>query len=84
MLIASIQSVLGRLARAALRSLRIQTKMRRNAAAVRHLESLPDYLQRDVGLPHDVAIADVVDGAVSRRGAVSDTHRPLAIEPHAV
>ena len=84
MLIASMHSILAGMGRE-IATLRLtHARKRRNAMSVLHLEALPAYLRRDIGLPDDADIVDVVEHGLVRRQADTHTCRPIAIQPHAV
>lgn len=84
MSIASTRSTLDRIAHATRALIRGHAKKRSNAITVRHLATLPAYLRRDIGLPDDADIAEVVEHGLARRPAGEEIRRHHAMLPHAV
>lgn len=84
MSIASPRSALDRIAHATRTLISSQAKKRSNAITVRHLATLPAYLRRDIGLPDDADIAEVVEHGLARRPAGEEMRRHHAMLPHAV
>lgn len=83
MLIAAIPSILARLGHAAVARMRDYSRKHHNARTICHLEALPAYLRRDIGLPDDADIAAIVDHGPAGRATDREPCRPLSILPHA-
>lgn len=83
MLIETVRSVFAHVVDAVEIVMLDHARRRSNAMAVRHIEDLPVYLRRDIGILDDAEIGDAVERG-GRRTDDRDACRPLAIVPHAV
>ena len=83
MLIETVRSVFAQLVDAVEIVMLDRARKRSNAIAVRHIEDLPAYLRRDIGILDDAQIGDAVERG-GRRIDDQDACRSLAIVPHAV
>nr|WP_295466112.1 hypothetical protein [Mesorhizobium sp.] len=84
MSIGSPRSALARIAHMTRAMIRGHAKKRSNAITVRHLATLPAYLRRDIGLPDNADIAEVVEHGLARRPAGEEMRRHHTMLPHAV
>lgn len=82
--IESIQSVFARIVDTTELLMRDHSRKRSNAMTVRHIAALPAYLRRDIGLPDDADIVEVVEHGLARRPAGEEMRHHHAILPHAV
>ena len=81
---ASNHSVLARIARATKTLIRGHARKRSNAMAVHHIETLPTYLRRDIGLPDDADIVDAVEHGLARRATGEEARHHVTLLPHAI
>jgi len=83
MLIETVRSVFAHLVDAVEFVMLDHARKRSNAMAIRHIEDLPAYLRRDIGILDDAQIGDAVERG-GHRIDDRDACRPFAIVPHAV
>ncbi|MCO5160434.1 MAG: hypothetical protein M9939_04820 [Mesorhizobium sp.] len=61
-----------------------RARKRAKAMAVRHIEDLPAYLRRDIGIRDDADIVEVVEHGLARRPAGKEIRHGDPILPHAI
>ena len=83
MSISVVHSIVAGLGNGAARFLSRRARANQHAQAIVHLEALPDYLRRDIGLPEDVSLAEAVERGLTPVTCDRETHRDLIFAPHA-
>ncbi len=76
----SINSILARIADAMAKLTRERDIIYANALAIRHIEVMPDYLRRDIGVPEGADIAAVIERGTAR-GEDNGIRRVTAARP---
>jgi hypothetical protein len=84
MLTAAIHAMLARALRETAILRRFHARKHSNAMAIRHLEALPAYLRRDIGLADGADIAAAVEHGIPRRAPDADGAHCPGILPHAI
>jgi hypothetical protein len=84
MLTAAIHAMLARVLRETATLWRSHARKRSNAMAIRHLEALPAYLRRDIGLADGADIAEAVEHGIVRRAPDAGQARCPGMLPHAI
>jgi hypothetical protein len=84
MLTAAIHAMLARVLQEIATLRRSHSRKRKNSMAIRHIEALPDYLRRDIGLADGADIADAVEHGIARLAPDPGRVRCAGLLPHAI